>query len=49
MRPKISKETPQGDLFRSRLENILNRDHELYRLAGLIEWEAFDREFGVFR
>jgi IS5 family transposase len=47
MRPKSSNSTPQGDLFRSRLENILNRNHELYRLAELVSWEAFDEEFGV--
>ena len=47
MRPKSSNQTPQGDLFRSRLENILNRNHELYRLAELIRWEDFDEEFGV--
>lgn len=46
MRPKSSNETPQGDLFRSRLENILNRRHELYQLAGLIPWSCFDDEFG---
>ncbi len=38
---------PQGDLFRSRLENILNRNYELCCLAELIPWEAFDEEFGV--
>ena len=48
MRPKSSNPTPQGDLFRSRIENILNRNHDLYRLAGLIPWDAFDEEFGVF-
>jgi transposase, IS5 family len=37
-----------GDLYRSRLENLLDHRHELYRLAGLIEWEQFDREFGRF-
>jgi IS5 family transposase len=47
MRPKSSNSTPQGDLFRSRLENILNRNHELYRLAEQISWDVFDEEFGV--
>src|SRR5689334_2345844 len=37
-----------GDLYRSRLENLLDHRHELYRLAGLIEWEQFDRAFGRF-
>lgn len=47
MRSKMSKSTPQGDLFRGRLDNILNRNHELYRLAELIPWQTFDEEFGV--
>ena len=34
------------ELCRERLENILNRRHELYRLAGLINWEIFEKEFG---
>ena len=28
------------------MENILNRRHELYRLAGWINWEVFEQEFG---
>ena len=46
MRPKSSKVSPQGDLFRSRFENILNHNHELYRLAKPIPWDSFDQEFG---
>jgi hypothetical protein len=38
----------RGDLSRSHLENLLDHRHELYRLAGLIDWEQFDREFGRF-
>ena len=33
-------------MFRERLDNILNHHHELYRLAELIEWETFEKEFG---
>ncbi|PVE20497.1 IS5 family transposase [Microvirga sp. KLBC 81] len=33
-----------GDLYRSRLDQC----HELFRLAGLIDWDRFDREFGRF-
>jgi len=33
-------------MFRSRLENILDHRHGLYRLSGLIDWEMFEREFG---
>ena len=35
------------DLFRERLDNMLNQRHALYRLADLIEWSVFDREFGA--
>ncbi|QRM32956.1 hypothetical protein JO965_26865 (plasmid) [Microvirga sp. VF16] len=37
-----------GDLYRSRLDQILDHRHELYRLAGLIDWDRFDHEFGRF-
>src|ERR671917_1914535 len=37
-----------GDLYRSRLDQILDQRHELFRLAGLIDWNRFDHEFGRF-
>jgi transposase, IS5 family len=37
-----------GDLYRSRLDQILDQHHELFRLAGLIDWDHFDQEFGCF-
>ena len=37
-----------GDLYRSRLDQILDQHHELFRLAGLIDWDGFDQEFGRF-
>ena len=46
MKPKSSF-SDQGDLFRSRLDQILNRRHQLYRLADTIDWSFFDREFGT--
>ena len=45
MQPKSSV-SEQGDLFRSRLDQILNHRHSLYRLADSIDWSFFDREFG---
>jgi IS5 family transposase len=45
MQPK-SGFSEQGDLFRSQLDQILNRRHPLYRLADSIDWSVFDREFG---
>jgi transposase, IS5 family len=35
-----------GDLYRSRLDQILDQRHELFRLAGLIDWHRFDEEVG---
>lgn len=37
---------PQLDMFRKKLENMLNHGHELYQLARLIDWEVFEQEFG---
>ena len=49
MKPKRSaKATPQGDLFRARLEQILDRGHPLYRLAGQIHWSVFEESLGAF-
>ena len=48
MRPKSTpRRQSVGDLFRARLEQILDHEHELYRLAGAIRWEAFDEAFGA--
>jgi IS5 family transposase len=38
MRPKKHETTGSGDLFRARLEQIINMKHELVLLAGKIEW-----------
>ena len=46
MTPEKPQKSPSPDLFRNRLENLLNHRHELYRLAGLIDWSMFDAEFG---
>ena len=46
MQPKEQKESPQLDMFRKTLENMLSHQHELYRLAELIDWGMFEREFG---
>jgi IS5 family transposase len=47
MQPKEQKSSPQLDMFRKRLANILNHQHELYRLADLIDWQAFENGFGT--
>jgi len=47
MTPEKPQKSPSHDLFRNRLDNMLNHRHELYRLADLIDWSVFDSEFGV--
>jgi hypothetical protein len=44
MRPKKQKTTGEGDLFRARLDQIINMKHELVQLAGKIDWDWIDRE-----
>jgi hypothetical protein len=34
----------EGDLFRARLDRIINLQHELVQLAGKIDWDWLDRE-----
>lgn len=36
------------DLFRSRLEAMIDMDHALVKLAGLTDWSRFDEAFGRF-
>lgn len=44
MRPKKAKQSGSDDLFRSRLEQIINMDHEPVRLAQKVDWEWIDGE-----
>jgi IS5 family transposase len=44
MRPKKPGMTGEGDLFRARLEQIINLKHELVQLAARIDWDWIDRE-----
>src|SRR5690349_4207741 len=44
MRPKKHEMTRSGDLFRARLDQIINMKHELAQLAGKIDWEFIDGE-----
>ena len=37
MRPKKHETTMSGDLFRARLDQIINLKHELVQLAGRID------------
>jgi IS5 family transposase len=44
MRPKQHAMTGSGDLFRARLEQIINMKHELVQLAGKLDWAWIDGE-----
>ncbi len=38
----------QDDLLRPRLVDMIDMRHELVKLAGLIDWEWFEREWAGF-
>ncbi len=46
MKPKKQPKIPQEDLFRMRLENMLDINHELIKLSKHIDWESLDKEWG---
>jgi len=46
MKPKSNKKIPQDDLFRMRLDNMLDLNHELIKLSKLIDWDSLELEWG---
>ena len=46
MNPQSQKED-QEDLFKTRLDQMLNKSHPLFRLSDSIEWSTFEKELGV--
>jgi hypothetical protein len=40
MRPKERREAGEQDLFRARLDQIIDLDHALVRLARAIDWRS---------
>jgi IS5 family transposase len=46
MRPSKPDPKDPDDLFRARLSQQLDRRHALVRLAGLLDWDAFEARFG---
>jgi IS5 family transposase len=48
MRPPKPQENREQDLFRERLDNIINMKHELVVLAHGIDWGHLDAHFGQF-
>ncbi len=46
MRPKEQRETGQTDLFRARLDQIVNPTHALVKLAAAIDWRFLEERLG---
>ena len=43
-----SRAPEQDDLLRPRLVDMIDARHELVKLAALIDWEVFEREWSGF-
>ncbi len=48
MPPKRASRSRDDDLFRSKLDSIIDLRHELVQLGSLIDWSGFDEVFGRF-
>ena len=46
MRPRERRESGEQDLFRSRLDQVINMDHALAKLARTIDWGFLEEKFG---
>jgi len=47
MRPKQQQKARRDDLFRARLDQIINMRHELVALADKIDWAWLDAELAA--
>src|SRR4026207_2470865 len=47
MRPRERRETSEQDLFRSRLDQIIDIKHALVKLARTIDWRFLEQTFGA--
>ena len=47
MRPRERRESGKQDLFRSRLDQVINMDHTLVKLARTIDWGFLEEKFGA--
>ena len=45
-KPRERRQTAEQDLFRSRLDQILNMKHELVQLAQAMDWPVLEQRFG---
>ena len=46
MRPRERRETGEQDLFRSRLDQIIDMNHPLAKLARTVDWGFLEGRFG---
>jgi hypothetical protein len=46
MKPRERRETGEQDLFRSRLDQIIDMNHALAKLARTIDWGFLESRFG---
>src|SRR5260221_7739096 len=47
MRPRERRGSGEQDLFRSRLDQVINMDHALAKLARTIDWGFLEEKFGA--
>lgn len=47
MKPRTPTTVDQGDLYRARLDQILDPTHGLFQLARKVNWGFFEKEFGT--
>ena len=47
MRPKERRESGEQDLFRARLDQIIDLEHALVKLAQVIDWRFLEEKFGA--
>src|SRR5712671_5016186 len=47
MRPRERRESGEQDLFRSRLDQVINMNHALVKLARTIDWRCLEEKFGA--
>ncbi len=47
MRPREQRESGEPYLFRSRLDQVINMDHALVKLARTIDWRFLEEKFSA--
>src|SRR5580704_8425500 len=47
MRPRERRDSGGRDLFRARLDQIIDLNHELAKLARAIDWRFLEEKFGA--